>query len=185
MPKWLEISLYTFSFYCILYVSWVLLIVPLEGDTDISKLGSIAYIPHAGRVLPVLFFGAPAIPAMIFAEFICWNFLWDESIWERPELGIAISSMSVVFAWLLFKYLDLDLKSMKVLKNTDWKHVTLFIIVTALLNGIGNGAWMLYNYQNYDPLISVRFTVGDIVGAMSVLLVMMLIAAVLRTNDRS
>jgi hypothetical protein len=44
---------------------------------------------------------------------------------------------------------------------------------------------MLYNYQNYDPLISVRFTIGDIVGAMSVLLVMMLIAAVLRTNDRS
>lgn len=185
MPKWLEISLYTFSFYCILFVSWILLILPLEGDTDISKLGSIAYIPHAGRVLPVLFFGAPAIPAMIFAEFICWNFLWDDSIWERPELGIVISSLSVVFAWLLFKYLDLDLKSMKVLKNTDWKHVTLFIIVTALFNGIGNGAWMLHNYQNYDPLISIRFTVGDIVGAMSVLLVMMLIAAVLRTNDRS
>ena len=185
MPKWLEISLYTFSFYCVLYVSWILLVVPLEGDTDISKLGSIAYVPHAGRVLPVLFFGAPAIPAMIFAEFICWNFLWDESIWERPELGIVISSLSVVFAWLLFKYLDLDLKSMKVLKNTDWKHVTLFIIVTALFNGIGNGALMLYNYQKYDPLISVRFTVGDIVGAMSVLLVMMLIAAVLRTNDRS
>ena len=185
MPKWLEISLYTFSFYCVLFVSWILLVLPLEGDTDISKLGSIAYIPHAGRILPVLFFGAPAIPAMIFAEFICWNFLWDESIWERPELGIVISSLSVVFAWLLFKYLDLDLKSMRVLKNTDWKHVTLFIIVTALFNGIGNGALMLYNYQNYDPLISVRFTIGDIVGAMSVLLVMMLIAAVLRTNDRS
>ena len=122
---------------------------------------------------------------MIFAEFICWNFLWDNSIWERPELGIVISSLSVVFAWLLFKYLDLDLKSMKVLKNTDWKHVTLFIIVTALFNSIGNGALMLYNYQNYDPLISVRFTIGDIVGAMSLLLVMMLIAAVLRTNDRS
>jgi hypothetical protein len=74
---------------------------------------------------------------------------------------------------------------MRVLKNTDWKHVTLFIIVTALFNGIGNGALMLYSYQNYDPLISIRFTVGDIVGAMSVLLVMMLIAAVLRTNDRS
>jgi hypothetical protein len=185
MPKWLEISLYTFSFYCVLFVSWILLVVPLEGDTDISKLGSIAYVPHAGRVLPVLFFGAPAIPAMVFAEFICWNFLWDESIWKRPELGIVISSLSVVFAWLLFKYLDLDLKSMRVLKNTDWKHVTLFIIVTALFNGIGNGALMLYNYQNYDPLISVRFTIGDIVGAMSVLLVMMLIAAVLRTNDRS
>jgi|TARA_B100001093_G_scaffold120273_1_gene112972 hypothetical protein len=185
MPKWLEISLYTFSFYCVLFVSWILLVVPLEGDTDISKLGSIAYVPHAGRVLPVLFFGAPAIPAMVFAEFICWNFLWDESIWERPELGIVISSLSVVFAWLLFKYLDLDLKSMRVLKNTDWKHVTLFIIVTALFNGIGNGALMLYSYQNYDPLISIRFTVGDIVGAMSVLLVMMLIAAVLKTNDRS
>ena len=185
MPKWLEISLYTFSFYCVLFVSWILLVVPLEGDTDISKLGSIAYVPHAGRVLPVLFFGAPAIPAMVFAEFICWNFLWDESIWERPELGIVISSLSVVFAWLLFKYLDLDLKSMRVLKNTDWKHVTLFIIVTALFNGIGNGALMLYSYQKYDPLISIRFTVGDIVGAMSVLLVMMLIAAVLRTNDRS
>lgn len=185
MPKWLEISLYTFSFYCVLFVCWVLLVHPLEGDTDLSKLGSVAYIPHAGRVLPVLFFGAPAIPAMIFAEFICWQYIWDSSIWQRPNMGIVISSSSVVFAWLLFKYLDLDLKSMRVLKNTDWRHVTLFIIVTATFNGIANGALMLYRYQNYDPLISIRFAVGDIVGAMSVLLVMMLIAAVIRQNDRS
>ena len=185
MPKWLEISLYTFSFYCVLFVSWMLLILPLEGETDLSKLGSSAYIPHAGRVLPVLFFGAPAIPAMVVAEFICWQYIWDNTIWLRPELGIIISSSSVVFAWLLFKYLDLDLKSMKVLKNTDWKHVTLFIIVTALFNGIGNGALYLARYENYDPLISIRFAVGDIVGAMSVLLVMMIIAAILRQNDRS
>ena len=38
MPKWLEISLYTFSFYCVLFVCWMLLVLPLEGDTDISKL---------------------------------------------------------------------------------------------------------------------------------------------------
>ena len=185
MPKWLEISLYTFSFYCVLFVCWMLLVLPLEGDTDLSKLGSAAYIPHAGRVLPVLFFGAPAIPAMVFAEFICWKFLWDDAVWERPELGIIISSLSIVFAWLLFKYLDLDLKSMRVLKNTDWKHVTLFIIVTALFNGIGNGSLYLYRYENFDPLISVRFAVGDIVGAMSVLLVMMIIASILRQDDKS
>ena len=111
--------------------------------------------------------------------------LWDDAIWERPELGIIISSLSIVFAWLLFKYLDLDLKSMRVLKNTDWKHVTLFIIVTALFNGIGNGALYLYRYENYDPLISIRFAVGDIVGAMSVLLVMMIIASILKQDDRS
>ena len=95
MPKWLEISLYTFSFYCVLFVSWMLLVLPLEGETDLSRLGSAAYIPHAGRVLPVLFFGAPAIPAMIIAEFICWQYLWDDTIWERPELGIIISSSSM------------------------------------------------------------------------------------------
>ena len=185
MPKWLEISLYTFSFYCVLFVSWMLLILPLEGETDLSKLGSTAYIPHAGRVIPVLFFGAPAIPAMVLAEFICWQYVWDDAIWTRPELGIIISSSSIVFAWLLFKFLDLDLKSMKVLKNTDWKHVTLFIIITALFNGIGNGALYLYRYENTDPLISIRFAVGDIVGAMSVLLVMMIIASILRQDDRS
>ena len=180
MPKWFEVSILTFTFYCLLFVCWMLIILPLEGDTDVNKLGSSAYIPHAGRVIPVLFFGAPAIPAMIFAEWICWNFVWDTSLWERSDIGTLISSSAVILAWLLFKGLGLDLRSMEVLKNTNWKHVTLFVIVTAMLNGIGNGAWYTFQYESYDPLITIRFAVGDIVGAISVLIIMMFMAAVMR-----
>ena len=75
MNKFIEISLYTFSFHILCYVLWLFIVVPAEGQTQINELGSLIYLPHAGRVLPVIFFGWQAIPAILAAELIEWEFL--------------------------------------------------------------------------------------------------------------
>jgi len=70
MNKFIEISVYTFIFHILCYVMWMLVVVPAEGPPDIQQLGSLVYLPNAGRVLPVIFFGWQAIPAVLAAEFL-------------------------------------------------------------------------------------------------------------------
>ena len=168
MSKFIEISIYTFTFHILCYVLWLFLVVPAEGPTNIEELGSLAYLPHAGRVLPVIFFGWQAIPAILVAEFLEWEFLWQGSEFFRTAAATTISTMALIVTWFIFKMLGVDLKESGVLKNTNWKHVSLFILVASFLNGLVNGAWYAYILDDTDALISVRFMVGDVVGATTV-----------------
>jgi hypothetical protein len=43
---------------------------------------------------------------------------------------------------------------------------------TAGLNGLGNGAWYAFIHEANDPLISLRFMVGDVVGATIMLILL-------------
>jgi len=173
MSKFVEISIYTFTFHILCYVLWLLFVVPAEGPTNIQELGSLVFLPHAGRVLPVIFFGWQAIPAILLAEFIEWEFLWQGGEFYRTAVATTISTLALLVTWGTFNLLGVDLKESGVLRNTNWKHIALFIFVSSLLNGLGNGAWYAFIFDETDALISVRFMVGDVVGAtiMLVLLV--------------
>ena len=180
MPKIFELSVYTCFFYFLVWVIWIFLIVPSE-NTAVQGLGSLAFLPHAARVLPVLFFGGRSIPAIYFSEFIATNYIGE--LEYTTAYGALISSTAILISWGAFKLLDVDLKSKRVLRNTDWKHVTLFILVSALVNGIGNGAYYIYQYEVFDPLISMRFVVGDIVGATIVILSLMFLTGFIKVPE--
>ena len=174
MNKFIEISIYTFTFHLLCYVLWLFVVVPVEGPTEIEALGSLVYLPHAGRVLPVIFFGWKAIPAVLAAEFLEWEFLWQDADWYRTTVATTISTIALIATWSLFNALGLDLNESDVLHSTNWKHVYLFIFVASLLNGLGNGAWYAYIFEETDALISVRFMVGDVVGATIMLILLVI-----------
>lgn len=174
MNKFIEISIYTFIFHILCYVLWLFLIVPAEGPSNVEELGSLVYLPHAGRVLPVIFFGWQAIPAIVVAELIEWEYLWQGGSFFEGTIATTISTLAIIITWFVFFLLGLDLNHSKVLKNTNWKHVFLFIFVASLLNGLGNGAWYASLYDETDALISVRFMVGDVVGATIMLILLVL-----------
>jgi len=180
MPKFFELSVYTCFFYFLVWVIWLFLVLPVEDVTG-QGLGSLAFLPHAARVLPVLFFGGRSIPAIYFSEIIATNYIGD--LEYTTAYGALISSTSILISWGAFKILDVDLKSKKVLQNTDWKHVTLFVLVSALVNGVGNGAYYLYLYQEIDPLITMRFVIGDIVGATIVILSLMFLTGFIKIPE--
>ena len=184
MSKFIEISIYTFTFHTLCYVLWLFFVVPAEGPTNIEELGSLAYLPHAGRVLPVIFFGWQAIPAILVAEFLEWEFLWQGSEFFRTAAATTISTMALIVTWFIFKMLGVDLKESGVLKNTNWKHVSLFIVVASLLNGLGNGAWYAYILDDTDALISVRFMVGDVVGATIMLILLVVFYPMFKNFQR-
>tara|TARA_Y100000748_G_scaffold295298_1_gene286895 strand:- start:39 stop:593 length:555 start_codon:yes stop_codon:yes gene_type:complete len=180
MPKIFELSVYTCFFYFLVWVIWIFLIVPSE-NLSAQGLGSLAFLPHAARVLPVLFFGGRSIPAIYFSEFIATNYIGE--LEYTTSSGALISSTAILISWGAFKLLDVDLKSKRVLQNTDWKHVTLFVLVSALVNGVGNGAYYLYTYEVIDPLITIRFVIGDIVGATIVILSLMFLTGFIKIPD--
>ena len=108
------------------------------------------------------------------AEFLEWEFLWSGGDFYRGTIATTISTLAVLSTWFIFFLLGLDLNQSDVLKNTNWKHVFLFIFVASLLNGLGNGAWYASIFDETDALISVRFMVGDVVGA-TIMLVMLVL----------
>jgi len=56
-----------------------------------------------------------------------------------------------------------------------------------LLNGLGNGGWYAIVYDQTDALISIRFFIGDIVGATIMLVLIVILYPLFMNfkNDRS
>ena len=155
MSKFFEISIYTFIFHILCYVLWLIFVVPAEGPTNVAALGSLVYLPHAGRVLPVIFFGWKAIPAVLAAEFLEWEVLWQGEDFYRTTIATTISTIAVLGTWGTFYLLGVDLNQSDVLKATNWKHVFLFIFFASAVNGLGNGAWYTYVYAHAQQCIYV------------------------------
>jgi len=168
--KIFEILSITITFYLFLFVIWTIFIVPIELSTDSLALGSLLFLPHAARVLSVVYFGPWALLGIIVAEYLCWYYIWPFDIFDRTGMGVLISSSAIAVTWGFFKLLDAELKPFGNLQNTNWKHLVIFIIFSALFNGLGNGAYYpTFGDSEAAPLISIRFVMGDIVGALVVI----------------
>ena len=179
MPKFFELSIYTCFFYFVIWVIWILLVVPVENNID-NGLGSCIIFLMQVEFCRYYFWGR-AIPAIFLSEFIAMNYIGNlENTSSETAL---ISSTSILISWGAFKLLDVDLKSKRVLRNTDWKHVTLFILVSALVNGVSNSAYYVYIHELSDPLITIRFVIGDIVGASLVILSLMFLTGFIKIPE--
>ena len=148
---------------------WTYFIVPIEQDFH-QTAGSLLYLPAAGRILPVLFFGIRTLPVLMLSSLIAWNFFWPYDFSLARNIGLLLSFASVFLSWGIFKYLDAELSYQGRLKLSNWRHLILFILLCGLLNGLFDGAY--YSGQNaiYNPLISLRFFVGDVTGTIFILI---------------
>ena len=161
-------------FYFTTFFFWVAFIVPIEQDF-LQTTGSLLYLPAAGRILPVLFFGIKTIPTLFISLLIAWNFFWPYEAVEARNLGLAISFLAILIAWSVFKYLDAEISFDSKLKLSNWRHLVLFILLCSLLNGLLDGAFYSTDVNIINPLISLRFFVGDVTGTIFILLFLILV----------
>ena len=161
-------------FYFTTFFFWVTLIVPLEQDF-LQTSGSLLFLPAAGRILPVLFFGIKTIPALFLSSLIAWNFFWPYELYAARNIGLFLSFFAVLVAWGIFRYLDAEISFDSNLKLTNWRHLVLFILLCSLLNGLFDSAFYSTDVNIINPLISLRFFVGDVTGTIFILLFCMLI----------
>jgi len=173
---WLRDSIIASIFYFTTFFFWVVFIVPLEQDY-LQTSGSLLYLPAAGRILPVLFFGIKTIPTLFLSSLIAWNFFWPYDIYEARNIGLLISYLAILFAWAVFKYLDAEISFDSKLKLSNWRHLVLFILLCSLLNGLLDGAYYSTDVNIINPLISLRFFVGDVTGTIFILVFCMLIVS--------
>ena len=161
-------------FYFTTFFFWVAFIVPIEQDF-LQTSGSLLYLPAAGRILPVLFFGIKTIPTLFISSLIAWNFFWPYEAYEARNIGLTISFLAILIAWSIFKYLDAEISFDSKLKLSNWRHLVLFILLCSLLNGLLDGAFYSTDVNIINPLISLRFFVGDVTGTIFILLFLILL----------
>ena len=68
MKNFFTLSLTSFVFSSALWIIWYFFVVQIEGNPN--WLGSLFYLPHAARVLCIVYFGWRAIPALFLAELV-------------------------------------------------------------------------------------------------------------------
>ena len=170
----LKVSFLTFVFSFTLWVIWASLVIDAY-NTGILPLGSIMFLPNAARVICICFFGFRAIPALYVAEILGPEILFDNLYGYESSFTIFLSIMAIPAALLLlrsigFRFLE-DKKNFLDFKN--YRHLLVVIIIAAAFNSIFVTSFIyLIAGNDISAAVTYRYFVGDILGAVSVLLLL-------------
>ena len=170
----LKVSFLTFVFSFTLWVIWASLVIDAY-DSGILPLGSIMFLPNAARVICICFFGFRAIPALYVAEILGPEILFDNLYGYESSFTIFLSIMAIPAALLLlrsigFRFLE-DKKNFLDFKN--YRHLLVVIIIAAAFNSIFVTSFIyLIAGNDISAAVTYRYFVGDILGAVSVLLLL-------------
>ena len=137
--------------------------------------GSWYYLPHAARVLCVVYFGYKAIPALYLAELSGPSLLVPGLYPFSTYLPSFISILSVPLAIQVLRLLSFRLgdTASSPLNKRNYKHIYLITFISAGFNAILVNLYLSRNELNFPGLITdieqvSRFFVGDIVGTVIV-----------------
>jgi len=178
LKNFFTVSLTSFVFSSALWIIWSFFVVQIEGNPN--WLGSVFYLPHAARILCIVYFGWKAIPALFLAE------LWgpDFSIFDLESLINVIPALiSVLSVPLALQTLDwfgfpLGNTSASPLNKRNYKHIALITMISAIYNSLFVNL-MLTRFSMSSQEIGidqiVRFFVGDMLGTTIVLMILAMI----------
>lgn len=172
MKNFLTLSVSTYLFGITLWVLWYFIdhYVPfLIGE------GSWYYLPHAARVLCVVYFGYKAIPSLYLAElsgpYLLVPFMYSFDTY----LSSLISVLSVPLSIQVLRLLSFTLgdTASSPLNKRNYKHIYLITFISAGFNAILVNLYLSRNELNFPGLITdieqvSRFFVGDIIGTVIV-----------------
>jgi hypothetical protein len=172
LKNFLTVSLTTFVFSSALWIIWSFFILNFEGSPN--WLGSFFYLPHAARVVCIVYFGWRAIPALFFAEL--WGPSFDIFVLSSfvnivPSI---LSVLSVPLALQTLSVFDFHLGNTKEspLNKRNYKHIALITLISAMYNALlVNLAVSNLSLSSREVVIDqvLRFFIGDILGTAVVL----------------
>ena len=172
MKNFLTLSVTTYLFGITLWVLWYFV------DQNVPFLigeGSWYYLPHAARVLCVVYFGYKAIPSLYLAE-LSGPYLLVPGLYPFSSyLPSFISILSVPLAIQVLYLLSFQLgdTASSPLNKKNYKHIYLITFISAGFNAILVNLYLSRNELNFPGLITdieqlSRFFVGDIIGTVLV-----------------
>jgi len=148
--------------------------------------GSIIYLPHGIRVLGICFFGYKSLPALLAAEMTGPLFINPEQYMGTWSLASIGSNGSVIFARYLADWSQANIPGaiMSPLNSNNYRKIVLVIFISGLLNAILANTIITFLEPSItlDPLVILRFFVGDVLGACIVILFLSVAFTSLRAN---
>ena len=148
--------------------------------------GSIIYLPHGIRVLSICFFGYKSLQALLAAEMTGPLFINPEQYMGTWSLASIGSIGSVIFARYLADWSQANIPGaiMSPLNSNNYRKIVLVIFISGLLNAIlaNTIITLLEPSITLDPLVILRFFIGDVLGACIVILFLSVAFTSLRAN---
>jgi hypothetical protein len=148
--------------------------------------GSLIYLPHGVRVLGICFFGYKSLPALLAAEMTGPLFINPEQYigtWLLASIG---SIGSVIFARYLADWSQANIPGAIIspLNANNYRKIVLIIFISGLLNAILANTIITFLEPSIilNPLVILRFFIGDVLGACIVILFMSITFTSLRAN---
>ena len=184
MKHFIKVSITVYIFYMFLYSLWYVLSVIDFANIRIDNAwaGSICYLPHGARVLMVCFFRYYSLPALYLAEVSAPYLINNNedymmeyiSGWQYGSIGCIAA---VVIAVELVKWSRVTQGNFSFFKPVNFKNykfLILVIFISSLLSGVlSNSIVSLVNTsETIDVLTVFRFMVGDLLGAITVIIAM-------------
>jgi len=177
MKYFASVSATSFSFSFTLWVIWSYFI--MQANLNPSWDGSLIYLPHAARVLCVVYFGYKSIPALYLAE-ICGPLLFFSTIPDLQMLFLAmLSVLSVPFALFILSLMGFSLGNTRhsPLNKRYYRHIALIVMISAIFNALGVNLFLSQFDVNYfgkvaDVVQVARFFIGDILGAATIITIL-------------
>ena len=170
----LKVTFLTFVFSFTAWIVWASLIIDSFNEGTLP-LGSLIFLPNAARVICICFFGFRAIPALYVAEIIGPEILFDNLYGYESYFTGFLSIMAIPTALLLLRSIGFRFLESKAnfLDFRNYRHLLVVIVIAAAFNSIFVTSFLyLVNGSDISAAVTYRYFLGDIIGAVSVLLLL-------------
>ena len=166
-------SLTAFVFSSVLWIMWSFFTV--QSGIVPNWMGSLMYLPHAARVLMVVYFGWRSIPGLYLAELWGPYYLADDAYNFALWIPSAISVLSVSAALFSLKFFGFPLGTTikSPLNKRNYKHIGLITMISAFFNALLVNVYLSQIHANFEPVEAdinqvLRFFVVDMLGVLVV-----------------
>jgi hypothetical protein len=170
----LKVFFLTFVFSFTAWVLWAALIINTFNEGRLP-FGSLIFLPNAARVICICFFGFRAIPALYIAEIMGPEILFENLYGYESYFTVLLSIMAVPAALLLLRTIGFRFLESKAnfLDFRNYRHLLVVIVIAAAFNSIFVTSFLyLVNGSDISAAVTYRYFLGDIIGAVSVLLLL-------------
>ncbi len=147
--------------------------------SEATVFASLIYLPHGVRVLATMFYGWKAIAPIILGNILAGFFFAPQAVLERELLPwllpIIVASCSSYMAFELFRFFGKDYYA-KVDANLNWTQILSVGFTASIINSIGQSIILgsMFNLVE-NPFVFLIFTIGDTMGLLVSLFVLMLV----------
>jgi len=166
-------SLTAFVFSSVLWIMWSFFTV--QSGIVPNWMGSLMYLPHAARVLMVVYFGWRSIPGLYLAELWGPYYLAEDAYNFALWIPSAISVLSVSAALYALKFFGFPLGTtiQSPLNKRNYKHIGLITMISAFFNALLVNVYLSQIHANFEPVDAninqvLRFFIGDMLGVLVV-----------------